>query len=89
LNKAKAEKLIRQGIMTKAGMAAIDIAKKNGAWTALEKSDNLVIPEDLERALNNNTTAHRNFYAFPKSSRRIILDWIYNSKRGNKIEQNC
>lgn len=81
VNKAKAEELIKAKRMAKAGMAAIEVAKKNGTWTALDEVDNSIIPDDLEKALAKNKPALKNFEAFPKSSKKIILEWIQNAKK--------
>ena len=81
VNRAKAEKLIETGLMTDAGMAAIQIAKQNGTWTALEEVDNSIAPDDLLAALNGNPTALQYYNAFPKSSKKIILEWIHNAKK--------
>lgn len=81
VNKAKVEKLIKEKRMTKAGMAAIELAKQNGTWTALDEVDNSIIPDDLQKALMKNKIASTNFDAFPKSSKKIILEWILNAKK--------
>ena len=81
VNKAKVEQLIKDGLMTAAGMAAIELAKNSGTWTALDKVDNSIVPDDLQQALNKNKTAGQYFEAFPRSSKKIILEWIHNAKR--------
>ncbi len=81
VNKTKVARLIKEKRMAKAGMEAIEIAKQNGAWTALEKVDNLILPEDLIKAFAKNKVAEKNFLAFPPSSRRGILEWIQNAKK--------
>lgn len=81
INKEHVDKLIRQDLMTPAGQAAIDEAKRNGAWDALNKSDNLEVPEELARLLDANAAAKANFDSFSNSSKRIILEWIYAAKR--------
>jgi predicted secreted protein len=43
-NRARAEKMIQQGVMTQAGQALIDLAKKTGTWDALADAQNTVIP---------------------------------------------
>ena len=67
--------------MTDAGLAAIQIAKRNGSWNALDEVDNTVIPKDLEIALERNKSAKKYFSDFPKSSKKIILEWILNAKK--------
>ena len=67
--------------MAQAGLDSIEIAKKNGTWTALDEVDNSIVPEDLHKALDKNKTALKNFESFPKSSKKIILEWIANAKK--------
>lgn len=81
LNRQRAEKMIAAGLMAKAGLAAISIAKQTGTWDALEDVQNSVVPPDLANALLSNPAAQSNFEAFPPSSKRIILEWILNAKK--------
>lgn len=81
VNKAKVQRLTEAGLMAPAGLAAIDIAKKSGSWTALDEVDNSIVPDDLQKLLNKNKAALKNFEAFPKSSKKIILEWIANAKK--------
>lgn len=90
-NRERAERLIKQGLMTKAGQDMIDLAKKTGTWLALEKMQSLEIPADLQGLFDQNRKAFENFEAFPPSSRRMILFWISGAKRSEtrkrRIEQ--
>lgn len=81
INKERVDKLIKQQLMSAAGLETIETAKENGAWTALEDIDNVIIPQDLQIALNKNKSANKNFASFPKSSVKIILEWIKNAKK--------
>ncbi len=81
LNKRRIAKLERAGLLTEAGRERVRIAKENGRWDALSDVENLVIPEDLERALAQYDRAKANFRAFPPSAQRGILEWIFNAKR--------
>ena len=81
VNKAKVEKLMTDGLMAPAGLADIELAKKSGTWTALDQVDNSIVPDDLQVALHKNKAAKSYFDAFPKSSKKIILEWIHNAKR--------
>lgn len=80
-NRDRAAKLIKAGLMTKAGQAMIDIAKRTGTWDALIDVENEVIPDDLQKLFARNKTAYKNFQAFSASSRKIILGWILSAKR--------
>src|SRR3954468_22344573 len=51
VNKARVDKLIAEGHMHERGLAAIELAKQNGTWAALDKVGQLTIPEDLQKAL--------------------------------------
>jgi len=81
VNKDKVAKLIEQGLMHESGIEMVDLAKKNGTWTALEDVDSLVIPEDLQNLFSKNKTAFKNWEKFSRSSRRGILEWILNAKK--------
>ena len=81
VNKAKVEKLVEKWMMSKSGIEAIEIAKQNGTWNALDEVEQMTIPEDLKRAFDTNSTAFVYFDKFPRSSKRNILEWILNAKR--------
>lgn len=81
VNKEKAERLIREGLMRPRGLAKIEAAKLSGDWDKLESVDALEAPEDLLASLRVHTDAERNWDAFPKSVRRGILEWIIQAKR--------
>lgn len=81
LNKARVAALIAGKRMMPAGLAAIEAAKRDGSWTALDDSEALTMPDDLAQALKRNTAARRHFEAFPPGSKKIILQWIASAKR--------
>jgi uncharacterized protein YdeI (YjbR/CyaY-like superfamily) len=87
LNKKRVARLFEEGLMMPAGIAAIEIAKQNGAWTALDKVDALEYPPELEKAFKANPVAKRNFEAFPPSTKRGILEWIGNAKRIETLQK--
>jgi len=80
VNKQHVEKLIVSGEMTEAGLTAIKLAKANGSWDLLNNSDNLIFPAELEEKFQEYPTARANFEAFSPSSKRLILQWIYDAK---------
>lgn len=81
INKEHVAWLTAEGLMTPAGQAVIDEAKRNGTWDALNKSDALEIPDDLAEQFAAHTAAGDNFQRFSNSSKRMILAWIYEAKR--------
>jgi len=80
-NKARVAKLTAAGLMAPAGLAAVEVAKANGTWSALDDVENLIEPADLKRALDADATARGEWDGFPPSARRGILEWILNAKR--------
>jgi uncharacterized protein YdeI (YjbR/CyaY-like superfamily) len=80
-NKERAARLIDEGRMDQAGLDAIAIAKRNGAWTALDSVEALEVPPDLATALAANKKAKEYFAAFPPSSKKTVLWWIKSAKR--------
>lgn len=66
--------------MTPAGLAAVQAAKRNGTWTALDAVEDLHEPGDLRGALDSTPGARRHWDAFPRSTKRAILEWIANAK---------
>lgn len=81
VNRDKVERLIKQNKMHAAGMAAVELAKQSGTWSALDEVEEILIPNDLQELFDKNPTAFKNFNAFSRSSKRGILEWILNAKK--------
>jgi uncharacterized protein YdeI (YjbR/CyaY-like superfamily) len=86
VNKERVERLTAAGAMTPAGRAAVETAKRNGAWTALDAVETLQEPDDLVAALDAIPDARRFWDAFPRSTKRGILEWIANAKQAETRE---
>jgi len=80
VNKARIEKLTAAGLMAPSGLAAVRRAKEDGSWSHLDEVERLAVPADLARELAAHPDAAANFDAFPRSSKRIILEWIASAK---------
>lgn len=80
-NKERVARLIEQGLMTPAGLAAIEIAKANGSWTAYDAIDQLAMPEDFAASLAANPAAEQNWNGFSTSVKKGILSFIASAKR--------
>ena len=80
-NKARVGRLIADGRMAPAGLAAIDQAKANGSWTVLDGPERLEVPPDLVEALERLPPAAANFAAFPPSARKMHLAWVALAQR--------
>jgi uncharacterized protein YdeI (YjbR/CyaY-like superfamily) len=80
-NKARVDVLVRDGLMEAPGLAAIELAKSNGAWEALERIDLLEVPKDLAAAFRKHPGSRKHWNAFPPSVQKQILWWINSAKR--------
>ncbi len=87
LNKERVAKLIDDRLMTSRGLETIELAKRNGTWTALDKIENLELPIDLKKALKQNAEAAKYFDAFPRFVKKGILEWIQNAKKEETREK--
>lgn len=85
LNKTRVEKLIAKKLIMPAGLASLELAKKNGSWETLTASDtaaaNNQLPADLEKLFNKNKKAKENFTGFSFSIRKQFLSWLDSAKR--------
>jgi uncharacterized protein YdeI (YjbR/CyaY-like superfamily) len=80
-NKARVERLIADGQMAPAGLAAIERAKANGSWEILDSVERLEVPDDLAAALAAQPPAAANFGEFPPSARKMLLGWVAQARR--------
>jgi uncharacterized protein YdeI (YjbR/CyaY-like superfamily) len=81
LNKERVARLASEGKMAAPGLAAIERAKGNGSWTALDSVEALEVPDDLAAALAGNKKAARHFEAFSPSAKKGYLRWVQSAKR--------
>jgi uncharacterized protein YdeI (YjbR/CyaY-like superfamily) len=81
INKQKVERLIAEGLMTPAGLAVIEVAKQNGSWYVLDAIEDLIVPDDLTRALKASSSAYEFFNGCSKSTKKMILYWVTSAKR--------
>jgi uncharacterized protein YdeI (YjbR/CyaY-like superfamily) len=72
----RAARLEREGRMREPGRVAIDRAQAMGLWMANVDVDALLLPSDLEVALQARPPAYTCFSAFAPSHRRNVLRWI-------------
>jgi uncharacterized protein YdeI (YjbR/CyaY-like superfamily) len=90
-NKERVARLEREGRLAPSGIAAIELAKENGSWSALDAVERLEEPPELAAALDDNASARENWNGFSPSSRKAILWWIVSAKRpetrAKRVEQ--
>lgn len=81
INKEKVEKLIKEGLMSEAGLQAIETAKKNGTWTKLDDIESDTPVPELQKALNKNKIAKKHFESLSTWNRKYILYWTSGAKK--------
>jgi len=81
LNKTYIEKLIAENLMHESGLSKIEIAKQNGSWKSLDDVEELIIPDDLALAFEQNQSAFDNYKNFSPSYRKSYLYWLNQAKR--------
>jgi uncharacterized protein YdeI (YjbR/CyaY-like superfamily) len=80
-NKERVERLIAEGLMRPAGLAAIEAAKANGMWDEIDHAEDAVMPDDLAAALGVDPQAQAFWDALPPGQRKLTFRWIGNAKR--------
>jgi uncharacterized protein YdeI (YjbR/CyaY-like superfamily) len=80
-NKARLERLIAEGRMAPAGLAAIERAKANGSWEMLDSVERMESPADLTDALAARPPAAANWAAWPAGIRKQALASIAQARR--------
>jgi len=81
INKEKVERLVKEGLMTSAGLDIIEQAKQNGSWTILDEAEALIIPNDLDDEFEKRPIAKNYFAGLSRSDKRNILQWLVLAKR--------
>ena len=80
-NKERVARLEAEGLIEPPGAAVIEAARADGSWNAYDDVDDMVVPEDLAAALAARPGATEHWERFPPSSKRAILQWVFEAKR--------
>ena len=70
LNKTYIDKLLKENLIHESGLSKIEIAKKNGSWNSLDAVEDLIIPEDLQLAFEQNEIAFGNY-------KKLTINYLY------------
>lgn len=88
-NRQKAEDLIAQGRMQPAGLQEVELARADGRWEAAYSwKDSMVVPEDLQRALDENPAAQAFFETLDSANRYAILHRLATAKKAETRQRN-
>jgi uncharacterized protein YdeI (YjbR/CyaY-like superfamily) len=82
LNKKRVTKMIKEGRMTKVGLAKIETAKKTGLWDRDNRSQiSFDVPPEFTKALARNKKAKESFDKLATTYRKRYIAWISVAKR--------
>jgi uncharacterized protein YdeI (YjbR/CyaY-like superfamily) len=87
LNKQRLRKLIREGRMTEAGLAKIDLVMLGEEAEAKPRTGDVDIPSFVKQALMANAKAWENFRNLAPSYRRHYIGWIMHAKKEETRER--
>jgi uncharacterized protein YdeI (YjbR/CyaY-like superfamily) len=89
INRQKAEELIAQGRMQPAGLREVELARADGRWEAAYTwQASMAVPEDLQRALDENPAAQAFFETLDSANRYAILHRIVTVKKAETRQRN-
>ncbi|QCK86538.1 hypothetical protein E8L99_12610 [Phreatobacter aquaticus] len=82
LNRDRVERLFADGRMKPAGLAEVEAAKADGRWAiAYEPPSRMAVPDDLQRALDDNPPAKALFGALDSANRYAVLHRVTAAKK--------
>ncbi|MGF1559783.1 MAG: YdeI family protein [Flavobacteriaceae bacterium] len=81
VNKKYIEDLQSKEMMHESGIKAVEIAKENGSWIALDDVEEGIVPLDLKRVFDQNSTAYTNFQNFTRGQRKSYLYYLNQAQR--------
>lgn len=81
INKGRVARLEEAGLMEPAGAAAVAVARETGMWTLMDDVEDLVVPDDLDAALDRHPGSREHWDSWSPSARKLILTWIVLAKR--------
>lgn len=78
----RADKMIKRGLMTKAGLKKIEAARNAGLYKpVIPPAISLVLPQELEQALAKNKKAQAYFKQLAPSYRKQFIGWINTARK--------
>ncbi len=81
LNRGRVAAMEAQRRMTDSGRRAVERAQANGYWTIYDTVEDLLEPDELAVALDDDPAARATWDGFPPSARKQMLWWIVSAGR--------
>ncbi|MHC4955878.1 MAG: YdeI/OmpD-associated family protein [Planctomycetota bacterium] len=89
-NRKRVKRLIADGLMQPAGLAAVEAAKKNGMWAApTAATAPAKMPAELESALGRSAPARRAYESLTPGRQRQWQRWVGEAKRADTRERRA
>lgn len=79
-NKLLLEDLRSRGLLETPGLAAIDRAMNNGSWERFDLAEALVVPAELQKALDDDDAFSSQWELMSEPRKRQVLQQIYDAK---------
>jgi uncharacterized protein YdeI (YjbR/CyaY-like superfamily) len=79
--KRRVKELMREGMMTEAGLAKVRAAKESGEWFKSRLRKEFEVPPYMKKALTANKRALENFNKLAPSYKRNLVGWVSSAKR--------
>jgi uncharacterized protein YdeI (YjbR/CyaY-like superfamily) len=81
-NIRRVERLIKEGLMTEAGLEKVAEARRSGQWDlAIRRERTDLIPIDLDKALRRRKGALAGYRNLTNSRKKQLLHWLLTAKR--------
>jgi uncharacterized protein YdeI (YjbR/CyaY-like superfamily) len=80
-NKARVERLTAAGLMAPAGLEAVERAKQDGSWSALDAVEALEVPDDLAAAFDRHPDLGRRYEQLGPGGKKQVLWSVVSAKR--------
>jgi len=87
LNKKYIKELMADNLIHEKGWEVINLAKKNGTWSAHDDLEKGVIPPDLQKAFDAAPRAFENYSNFSWTYQKSYLRWLVDAKRAATREK--
>ena len=80
-NRERVARMIEAGMMTEAGLTMIRLAKETGTWEAQQHVEQLIVPPDLQQAIDASAAAKQHWPSCPPGMRKAFLYRLNDAKR--------
>jgi uncharacterized protein YdeI (YjbR/CyaY-like superfamily) len=87
VNKNNIKRLLKEKKLQTAGKAVVALAKKNGAWDALNEVEKLILPRDLKLSISKKKL-EAEWEKLSRSDKRMYLETLLNSKKEETRQKN-